>query len=182
MSDEKHIRTRLRRKFDFGPIIPDPMKCGQTLPLTNFDRLEIKADKFIREWERKALASMTNDMIGQYQGGCTTIGTDPAANRDWSVEKMLESIELMKAKYAKPSPFITQIVVNKYLCMSTFIRFRRNHRKKRVNKKWHKKYGAITKCESTVLQRHDGTLIMCPCRKTELDTAIKKQPPPTTVS
>lgn len=106
--------------------------------------------------------------------GYTTM--DPAAGRDWTASNIIDSVKRIRELIPQRiNPDFGKIIVSKSLCMKTFIRFRRNHRKARINKKWHKKYGAISTCESKTAEMLNGTIIMCPCRKRELDEAIKKQ-------
>lgn len=107
--------------------------------------------------------------IEKPSGGHTTIGTDPASGRDWTPTKLIEAVEKMKAQFPKTSqPNLGKIFVDKQLCIRVCIGYKRNHQKKRINKKWHKKYGPITKCYTPAFQNPDGSLIMCPCRKAEL--------------
>lgn len=45
-----------------------------------------------------------------------------------------------------PDLFSIPIIVNQYACEGPkFLRWRKSHRRSRINKKWHKKYGAIYK-------------------------------------
>ena len=59
--------------------------------------------------------------------------------------------------------------VDRYLCdPPRFIRWKRNHRKARINKKWHKKYGAVyAYCQGKGYQV-GGQLVVCPCMKAQL--------------
>lgn len=114
--------------------------------------------------------------------------TDPAAGRDWTASNIIDSVKRIRGD----TPHITafedsiraarseilgalKINISNYLCNVQHVRFRRNHRKARVNKKWHKKYGSITRCVANAFQIEGMGLVMCPCRKRELDEAIKKQ-------
>lgn len=54
------------------------------------------------------------------------------------------------------------VYVESHLCRPHFVRFRKNHRKARINRKWHKKYGAITRCDGHAYQVLNR-LIVCPC-------------------
>jgi hypothetical protein len=56
----------------------------------------------------------------------------PNALKDWSDEQMIGGIP---------------IIVDRYICKPEFIRWRRKHRKARINKKWRKKYGAVIACK-----------------------------------
>lgn len=56
------------------------------------------------------------------------------------------------------------VMVSHYLCEPPrFLRWRRNHRKSRINKKWHKRYGAVySACPGKAYQL-GGRLMVCPC-------------------
>ena len=55
------------------------------------------------------------------------------------------------------------VVKSPYLCDSPkFLRWRKSHRKARINKKWHKRYGyETTTCPGVAYQM--GRQLMCPC-------------------
>lgn len=57
-----------------------------------------------------------------------------------------------------------RITESRYICESPrFLRWRRNHRKSRLNRKWHKKYGAVmTTCPGVYYEVRGQGLIMCP--------------------
>lgn len=57
-----------------------------------------------------------------------------------------------------------QICVNPYLCSNEFVRWVRNHRRSRINKKWHKRYGMITRCSGSDRAYRVGDMVVCcPC-------------------
>lgn len=72
-------------------------------------------------------------------------------------------------------PQIKVILIN-YICDSPkFIKYKKNHRKSRINKKWHKKYGAIyEECQGKAYEVF-GEFYCCPHYKAKLEEAIKKQ-------
>lgn len=127
-----------------------------------------------------------------------SICTDLAAGRDWSTSYIIDSVkhireniqinlslpeynpcDFPRPKLNRPQGDFNGIpyFVNQYLCEVKHVRFRLNHRKARINKKWHKKYGAISRCESNPVEMLNGTIIMCPCRERELKESIKNQTP-----
>ena len=67
------------------------------------------------------------------------------------------------------------VQISHYLCdLPTFLRWRRNHRKVRINKKWHKKYGYITKpCPGKCYEIRGIGLVMCPHFKEQLNAQTK---------
>ncbi len=71
-----------------------------------------------------------------------------------------------------------KIVVNRYLCKVEFVRWRKSHRKSRINKKWHKKYGAIWRCKGMCFNLQGHTLVMCPCTHAEMMKVVKDHPDP----
>lgn len=106
--------------------------------------------------------------------GYTTM--DPAAGRDWTASNIIDSVRRIREMMPQRiQTDIGKIIVSKSLCIRMFIGYKRNHRKARINKKWHKRYGMKTKCEVEICEMNNGSLVMCPCRKRELDEAIKKQ-------
>lgn len=107
-------------------------------------------------------------------------GTDPAAGRDWSASNIIDSVRKIRGLMPRPIKLdYGKIIVNQSLCMKTFIRFSRNHRKARINKKWHKKYGAITRCVANPVEIKGMGFFMCPCRERELKESIKNPMLPT---
>lgn len=65
----------------------------------------------------------------------------------------------------------TPVYINEWLCETKFVRWRKSHRKARINKKWHKKYGAIySHCVGRGYQM-GGKLILCPC----MAAALRKE-------
>lgn len=55
-----------------------------------------------------------------------------------------------------------RIIVNRYHCAMKVIGQKRKHRKKRINLKWRKKYGVVTKCTQDLVFEMGGKLIVCP--------------------
>lgn len=57
-----------------------------------------------------------------------------------------------------------QVVVSGSMCEPpTFLRWKRSHRRSRINKKWHKKYGAVMKpCPGRAFQLPGCKLVVCP--------------------
>lgn len=57
-----------------------------------------------------------------------------------------------------------RVYVERYLCDRPFLRWVKNHRKKRIAKKWRKKYGAIYgMCPGKAFQIAGMGLVVCPC-------------------
>ena len=56
----------------------------------------------------------------------------------------------------------TPIFLSNYLCTYEFAGWRKNHRRSRINKKWHKKYGSIRKCPGKAVQVAGLGLACCP--------------------
>ena len=80
-----------------------------------------------------------------------------------------------------PNPYVipfswtgVPIQVDRHLCQKDFLRWKRLHRKRRIHKKWMKKYGgvAVLRCKGyvyrIVVPWFDG-IAVCPCFKKELD-------------
>ncbi len=65
------------------------------------------------------------------------------------------------------------VYANSLLCDGgKFLRWRKNHRKSRINKKWHKKYGfEVTQCSNPAFRVGDK-LIVCPHAMRELEKTI----------
>jgi hypothetical protein len=56
-----------------------------------------------------------------------------------------------------------KVYVNPILCNRVFLRWARTHRKRRINKKWRKRYGAIFRpCPGIVLEFYSA-FYLCPC-------------------
>ena len=73
--------------------------------------------------------------------------------------------------------FGLSVVVSKMLCDGPrFVRWRRKHRKKRINKKWQKKYGAVVeqcKGKGHVVDVGNGPVVyLCPHAKAKFDREI----------
>jgi len=79
------------------------------------------------------------------------------------------------------------VYVNKHLCQMVFVRWRRSHRKSRINKKWQKKYGAVCVCSGhgyvmkmqepprrvpggVFIPEGKELLIACPCLVRQLES------------
>ncbi len=75
-----------------------------------------------------------------------------------------------------------ELTVDPHLCQVTFVRWRKNHRKARINKKWHKKYGYVSECKQDSVYQVMGRLIGCPCMIAKLRQQIPipfpTMPPP----
>ena len=83
-----------------------------------------------------------------------------------------------------------QIVVYHFLCKPEFIRWRRQHRKSRINRKWQKRYGAVVACKGVCYEVNlpsiadlwsnrrltTKKIVMCPCIKAALDRELKPSP------
>ena len=54
------------------------------------------------------------------------------------------------------------VVVSPYLCVREFVEWRRTNRNNRIAKKWRKRYGAVTRCNSKAYMAM-GRLHICPC-------------------
>lgn len=72
-------------------------------------------------------------------------------------------------------PFGLRVYVAAELCRMEFVRWRKSHRKSRINKKWHKKYGAIHRCANTEGIRMGDSLHVCPCVKAKMDRIFVRQ-------
>lgn len=56
------------------------------------------------------------------------------------------------------------LTVSRYLCKTEFSHWRRPHRKKRIAKKWRKRYGAVMKpCPGVAYQIAGMGVVSCPC-------------------
>lgn len=62
------------------------------------------------------------------------------------------------------------VIVDRYACQQEFVGWRRVHRKKRINKKWRKKYGPALRCTKPVY-RIAGKVLFCPCSYAEFRRA-----------
>ena len=60
------------------------------------------------------------------------------------------------------SMFSLGVTVNRNLCQMEFAGWRKNHRKSRINKKWHKKYGPLLRCRGHAY-RLGAQVVCCPC-------------------
>lgn len=61
------------------------------------------------------------------------------------------------------------------LCeVPSFVRWKRNHRKSRINKKWHKRYGAEMKYCKGVAYRVGREFFVCPCMNELLKKELEK--------
>lgn len=55
------------------------------------------------------------------------------------------------------------LMVSIYLCQTSFLRWRRTHKKARIRKKWRKRYGAVfSQCKGHFYKIGD-TFMACPC-------------------
>lgn len=71
-----------------------------------------------------------------------------------------------------------KVIVDRHLCQVEFVRWRRQHRKARINKKWQKRYGAIYAC-SGVAWCLGHLYLLCPCAMAALEadeSVIMKKP------
>lgn len=89
------------------------------------------------------------------------------------------SMASMKAMIAmlppKPDPMALngKIVVDRWICTPpTFVRWKRKHRKSRINKKWQKRYGAVMQPCKGVSYNMSGTILVCPCMVETIKLAI----------
>lgn len=61
--------------------------------------------------------------------------------------------------------------ISNYICEPpTFVRWKRSHRKARINKKWHKLHGPVTSTCRGVAYRMGGEMIACPCAMLKIRT------------
>lgn len=66
--------------------------------------------------------------------------------------------------------------VDRNLCQSEFVRWKRTHRKSRIAKKWRKRYGPVVACKGGQAYQIRGLgLCLCPCTKRQLDKAIEER-------
>lgn len=54
------------------------------------------------------------------------------------------------------------VKVSRYLCQPEFAGWLKSHRRSRINKKWHKRYGPRLRCKGRAYQIGD-TFVVCPC-------------------
>lgn len=71
-----------------------------------------------------------------------------------------------------------KVYIEKCMCKTEFIRWRKSHKRSRINKKWHKRYGAIYACKGVAYNMKGIGLICCPCFKREMDKQIPVLPVP----
>lgn len=65
------------------------------------------------------------------------------------------------------------VKVNEYACeLTTFLRWKKNHKKSRINKKWHKRYGAVYKTCPGVVYLLDPVYMP---EEDEFDKILKRQ-------
>lgn len=64
-----------------------------------------------------------------------------------------------------------QLVESCSLCLMTFVRWRRTHRQKRIQKKWAKKYGAVMACKQEQAYQIGNRILMCP----HMAAAVKRE-------
>lgn len=86
----------------------------------------------------------------------------------------MASMKAMMATLPKPSPpFLNgRLLVCRWLCdPPKFIRWKRKHRKARINKKWQKRYGAVYEYCKGVAWNACGNLHVCPCMANALKLA-----------
>lgn len=78
----------------------------------------------------------------------------------------ITSIEAMLAGLPKPDPIglTGRMLVDRWICTpARFVRWRRKHRKSRINKKWQKRYGPVLETCKGVAYNVGGTMLACPC-------------------
>ena len=66
-----------------------------------------------------------------------------------------------------------RVLVDPNICEKVFVRWLKSHRKSRINKKWHKKYGATIKCNGVAFEVNGIGLVCCPHFKQLMDKEIK---------
>lgn len=54
------------------------------------------------------------------------------------------------------------IKITAFPCNMEFVRWRRRHRKRRIDNKWRKKYGAVQRCKNVTV-RAGNTIFTCQC-------------------
>ena len=69
--------------------------------------------------------------------------------------------------------FGMNITVDRHLCERKFIRWVKSHKKARINKKWHKKYGYISRCEGHAYEVRGMGLVCCPCFHEQMKREIR---------
>ena len=55
-----------------------------------------------------------------------------------------------------------EFIVDPHLCQMEFVGWKKSHRRSRINKKWHKRYGPIMRCRGYAYNI-SGRLACCPC-------------------
>ena len=75
------------------------------------------------------------------------------------------------------------LTVDPHMCESKFVRWAKVHKRRRIAKKWRKRYGPIMRCPGVMFEvaameffgkRTPRRFICCPCIKAALDKEIAK--------
>ena len=66
------------------------------------------------------------------------------------------------------------VMVSKYICYFAVAKQRRTHHRSRINKKWKKRYGFHETACSGKAYQVNGTMVVCPHVKAQLDKELKK--------
>jgi hypothetical protein len=56
-----------------------------------------------------------------------------------------------------------RLTIDRYLCRPEFVGWKKSHRKARINKKWHKRYGPILRCKGHAYHVRGMGIVCCPC-------------------
>ena len=85
------------------------------------------------------------------------------------------------------NPFIRSamesLIVEPLICESKFVRWVKTHKRRRIAKKWRKRYGAIFWCPGVMFEiasmefhcmRTPRQFVCCPCVKAAIDQEIAK--------
>lgn len=102
------------------------------------------------------------------------VPTDWANSSDYNYDSLLAAKERLDTILGKrdPNALNGTAILNPYMCDMRFVRWRKKHRRSRINKKWQKRYGAIMECKG-VAYNLGGTVHACPC----IVKALKEQLP-----
>jgi len=71
-----------------------------------------------------------------------------------------------------------KVTISRMLCQQEFVRWRKSHRKARINKKWHKRYGPVTVCKGHGYQVAGIGIVGCPCFVNKLRAQLSARSDP----
>ena len=78
---------------------------------------------------------------------------------------------------------LESLIVNSFICEPKFVRWAKVHKRRRIAKKWRKRYGPIVRCPGVMFdvapmdffgKKTPRQFICCPCVKAVLDKEIAK--------